>query len=43
MFKELRLQRSGGSSSVNLPKEMLQRHHLDTGDRVILLDTETAF
>jgi antitoxin MazE len=40
MFKATRLQRSGGSSSVILPKHMLDRHHLDAGDRVILLDTE---
>jgi antitoxin MazE len=40
MFKETKLQRAGGSSSVNLPKAMLERHHLDTGDRVFVIDTE---
>lgn len=40
MFKEIKLQRSGGSSSVNLPKAMLDRHHLDTGDSVYAVDTE---
>jgi putative addiction module antidote len=40
MFKEIKLQRSGGSSSVNLPKAMLDRHHLDTGEPAFAVDTE---
>lgn len=40
MYKETKLQRAGGSSSVNLPKAMLERHHLDTGDRAFVVDTE---
>lgn len=40
MFKEIKLQRSGGSSSVNLPKAMLDRHNLDTGDTAYAVDTE---
>ena len=40
MFKEIKLHRSGGSSSVNLPKAMLDRHHLDTGETVYAVDTE---
>lgn len=40
MYKETKLQRAGGSSAVNLPKAMLERHHLDTGDRVFVVDTE---
>lgn len=40
MFKEIKLQRSGGSSSVNLPKAMLDRHHLDTGESAFAIDTE---
>lgn len=40
MFKEIKLQRSGGSSSVNLPKAMLDRHNLDTEESVFAVDTE---
>jgi antitoxin MazE len=40
MFKEIKLQRSGGSSSVNLPKAMLDRHNLDTGEMAYAVDTE---
>ena len=40
MYKEVKLQRVGGSSSVNLPKAMLERHHLDAGDRAFVVDTE---
>lgn len=40
MHKEIKLQRAGGSSAVNLPKAMLERHHLDTGDRAFVIDTE---
>ena len=40
MFKEIKLQRSGGSSSVNLPKAMLDRHNLETGDTAFAVDTE---
>jgi putative addiction module antidote len=40
MFKEVKLQRSGGSSSVNLPKAMLDRHNLDTGETAYAVDTE---
>jgi len=40
MFKKIKLQRSGGSSSVNLPKAMLDRHHLDTGETAFAVDTE---
>lgn len=40
MFKEIRLQRSGGSTSATLPKAMLERHHLDSGDRAFVVDTE---
>ena len=40
MFKEIKLHRSGGSSSVNLPKAMLDRHNLDTGETVYAVDTE---
>jgi putative addiction module antidote len=40
MYKEIKLQRAGGSTSANLPKAMLERHHLDTGDRAFVVDTE---
>jgi len=40
MYKEIKLQRSGGSSSVNLPKAMLDRHQLDTGETAYAVDTE---
>jgi putative addiction module antidote len=40
MYREIKLQRAGGSSAVNVPKAMLERHHLDTGDRAYVVDTE---
>ena len=40
MHKEVKLQKSGGSSAVNLPKAMLDRHHLEAGDRAFVIDTE---
>lgn len=39
MYREVRLQKAGGSSAVNVPKAMLERHHLDAGDRAYVVDT----
>lgn len=40
MYKEIKLQRSGGSSAVTLPKAMLERFHLETGDTAYVVETE---
>lgn len=42
MYKEVKLQRAGGSSAVNLPKAMLDRHHLETGDKAFAVETEAG-
>ena len=40
MHKEIKLQRAGGSSAVTLPKAMLERFHLETGDTAYVVETE---
>ena len=40
MYREIKLQRAGGSSSTTLPKAMLERHNLNAGDRAFAVDTE---
>ena len=40
MLKEVKLHRSGGSSSVNLPRAMLDQNNMDTGERVYAVVTE---
>ncbi|HEX6904654.1 MAG TPA: AbrB/MazE/SpoVT family DNA-binding domain-containing protein [Thermoanaerobaculia bacterium] len=40
MVKELKLRQAGGSVSATLPKEMVERLHLASGDRVLAVETE---
>lgn len=42
MYKEIRLQKVGGSASATLPKSMLEHHQLEAGDRVFAVDTEAG-
>ena len=40
MNKELTLRRAGGSVSATLPKDMVDRLHLEAGDRVLAIETD---
>lgn len=40
MYKEIRMQKVGGSASATLPKAMLERHQIEAGDRVFAVDTD---
>lgn len=40
MYKEIKIQKVGGSASATLPKAMLDRHQIEPGDRVFAIDTE---
>lgn len=40
MVKEVKLRQAGGSVSATLPKEMVERLHLASGDRVLAVETE---
>jgi putative addiction module antidote len=40
MVKEIKLRKAGGSFSATLPKEMVERLHLGSGDRVLAIETE---
>ena len=40
MVKEVKLRQAGGSVSATLPKEMVERLHLASGDRVLAIETE---
>jgi putative addiction module antidote len=40
MTKEIRLRQAGGSVSATLPKEMASRLRLESGDRVLAVETE---
>src|SRR5687768_10630102 len=40
MYKEIKIQKVGGSASATLPKAMLDRHQIGPGDRVFAIDTE---
>jgi len=39
MARELKLRQSGGSVSATLPKDMVDRLHLEPGDRVLAVET----
>ena len=39
MARELKLRQSGGSVSATLPKDMVDRWHLEPGDRVLAVET----
>ena len=38
--KEIKLRRAGGSVSATLPAELVDRFHLQAGDRLFVLETE---
>lgn len=40
MIRELKLRQAGGSVSATLPKDMVDRLHLEAGDRVLALETD---
>lgn len=40
MVKEVKLRQAGGSVSATLPKEMVERLHLASGDRVLAVETD---
>ena len=40
MHEEIKLQKAGGSASAALPKAMLERHQMEAGDRVFVVDTD---
>ena len=40
MVKDVKLRQAGGSVSATLPKDMVERLHLEAGDRVLAVETE---
>ena len=42
MVKQIKLRQAGGSVSATLPKEMVNRLHLQSGDSVYILETEAG-
>ncbi len=40
MVREIVLRRTGGSIAATLPKDMVDRLHLEAGDRVLVIETE---
>lgn len=40
MVKQIKLRQAGGSVSATLPKEMVKRLRLQSGDRVYVVETE---
>jgi antitoxin MazE len=42
MVREATLRRAGGSIGATLPKDMTDRLHLEAGDRVLIVETETG-
>lgn len=40
MIKDVKLRQAGGSVSATLPKDMVERLHLEAGDRVLAVETE---
>jgi putative addiction module antidote len=40
MVREITLRQAGGSVTATLPKDMADRLHLDSGDRVYAIETE---
>ena len=42
MAKEVTLRRSGGSIAATLPKEMADRLHLEPGDHVLAIETDSG-
>jgi len=42
MAREVTLRQAGGSVSATIPKDMADRHRLEAGDRVIIVETEAG-
>jgi len=42
VVKSVKLRQAGGSVSATLPKEMVDRLHLHSGDRVYIVETEAG-
>lgn len=42
MAKQITLRRSGGSISATLPKALVERFHLEAGDSVSVIETDTG-
>lgn len=42
MVKDVKLRQAGGSVSATLPKDMVERLHLTSGDRVLAVETENG-
>jgi putative addiction module antidote len=40
MTRELKLRQAGGSVSATLPKDMVDRLHLEAGDRILAVERE---
>ena len=40
MVKQTKIRRAGGSLSATLPKDMVDRLHLEAGDSVFLVETD---
>ena len=40
MIKQITLRQSGGSISATLPKDMVDRLHVEAGDEVFVIETE---
>jgi len=40
VVKQIKLRQAGGSVSATLPKEMVDRLHLQSGDQVYVIETE---
>jgi putative addiction module antidote len=42
MAKEVTLRQAGGSVSATIPKDIADRHRLEAGDRVLIVETEAG-
>jgi putative addiction module antidote len=42
MAKEVTLRQAGGSVSATIPKDIADRHRLEAGDRVMIVETEAG-
>ena len=40
MVKQTRIRRAGGSLTATLPREMVDRLHMEAGDRVFIVETD---
>lgn len=42
MVRELKLRQMGGSIGATLPKDLADRFHLEAGDRILAVETESG-